>query len=129
MVQIVANSAVGTRKPTGIAPVKTPTTSQQSALEMLLKRIANSTRLTLAEKQNFADAIKAAFAAGDYKMVAKIMMLISQLEMQRKESMSREHTVEEITGKASGGEGASPKLDTARLISGQARIRQLLLVP
>lgn len=125
MVQIVIDRAASAHKPLGIAPVSITPAVKADPLDMMLERIASSTRLTLAEKRSFADSLRAAFKAGDYKMVAKIMMMISRLEAQRKSGEYARHSVGEITGE--GATSAKAAAEVAPRMSGTERIRQLLL--
>lgn len=96
-----------------------------SALKMLLDRVANSTRLSLAQKRSFADAIKNAFETGNGKLMVKVMTMVAQAEAQATQGRYRANSIDEILGSSQTDSGAQT-LDTTQLLSGQDRIRQLL---
>ena len=102
---------------TVIAPV--------TALDVMLQRVANSTRLTLAEKRNFAEALTAAYKTKDSKQIMKIMMAIAELEATRKQGSFSRNTLAEIKPPVSG-EAAAAKPQSPAVLAGSDLIQQLL---
>ena len=137
MVQIVNTRAGDARSPTRIEPVITVQTVRRSPLETILQRVASSTRLSLAEKRSFAESIKAAFEAQDFKQVVRIMLMIARIEAEREGEVHAAHSVEEIMPKKpeefkadadSDGSDTESAGDTAQVVSGAERLQQLLTV-
>lgn len=120
MVQIVGMAA-----PAGVQA------QRRSPLEMILERVARSTRLTLAEKRSFAEAIKAAFEAGDFKQVARLMVIIARMEAEREGEVHAAHSVQDILPKKADGfqaDGDTGGGDAAQEVSAAERLQQLLAV-
>lgn len=131
MVQIVNGRALDARGSVNTMLVVRVATVARGPLETMFDRIARSTKLTLAEKRSFAEAIEAAFKAGDYKQVARIMVMIAQLEAEREHEVHAAHTVDEIRPKKAEGfatDAEAGSSDIAQVVSGAERLQQLLTV-
>lgn len=95
------------------------------ALKLMLERIAGSSRLSLAQKRSFADALKNAYESNDAKQIYKIMTLVAQTEAQNAQGRYNRSSVAEILSNQQA-DGTSVPLDVSSLLTGKQRMQQLL---
>lgn len=64
----------------------------------IIERIAGSSKLTLAEKLSFADALLKAYSAGDWRAIQKLLLLIATIEASRTEAKEQSLKADELVG-------------------------------
>lgn len=117
----------------------TPTSSSSIPVAMrgIIERIAGSSKLTLAEKLSYADALLKAYAAGDWRAIQKLLRVISMIEASRAEAKEQSLKADElvgmlpkaktdVAGENSGGQVSAATADVVASVPISERLLQLL---